>query len=125
MKEPKVSLELAKLLKEKGFKEEVRHLYFQEELEEDGQLSNWNKVGADHISAPTIAIAIEWVYYLTKIYLSIRPRAFKEQKIRWDYTYTIYTDLKGTKDYPFIGEINKEKVLNNNLIYILKNYENI
>ena len=70
-----VSFETAKLLKEKGFKEETHGNYylggkFDGEFEESSKV-NWNKFFKTPIAAPTQQMAMRWLREVHNIHISI------------------------------------------------------
>lgn len=77
IKEQYVSFEVAKLLKEKGFKEETHGNYylggkFDGEFEESSKV-NWNKFFKTPIAAPTQQMAMRWLREVHDIKIMIRP----------------------------------------------------
>lgn len=76
IKEQYVSFEVAKLLKEKGFKEETHGNYylggkFDGEFEESSKV-NWNKFFKTPIAAPTQQMAMRWLREVHNLYIDIR-----------------------------------------------------
>lgn len=77
IKEQYVSFEVAKLLKEKGFKEETHGNYylggkFDGEFEESSKV-NWNKFFKTPIAAPTQQMVMRWLREVHNIKIMIRP----------------------------------------------------
>ena len=77
IKEQYVSFEVAKLLKEKGFKEETHGNYylggkFDGKFEESSKV-NWNKFFKTPIAAPTQQMAMRWLREVHDIKIMIRP----------------------------------------------------
>lgn len=75
IKEQYVSFEVAKLLKEKGFKEETHGNYylggkFDGEFEESSKV-NWNKFFKTPIAAPTQQMVMRWLREVHNIHISI------------------------------------------------------
>lgn len=75
IKEQYVSFEVAKLLKDKGFKEETHGNYylggkFDGEFEESSKV-NWNKFFKTPIAAPTQQMAMRWLREVHNIHISI------------------------------------------------------
>ena len=77
IKEQYVSFEVAKLLKDKGFKEETYGNYylggkFDGKFEESSKV-NWNKFFKTPIAAPTQQMAMRWLREVHDIKIMIRP----------------------------------------------------
>ena len=77
IKEQYVSFEVAKLLKDKGFKEETHGNYylgckFDGKFEESSKV-NWNKFFKTPIAAPTQQMAMRWLREVHDIKIMIRP----------------------------------------------------
>lgn len=77
IKEQYVSFEVAKLLKERGFKEETHGNYylggkFDGKFEESSKV-NWNKFFKTPIAAPTQQMAMRWLREVHDIKIMIRP----------------------------------------------------
>jgi hypothetical protein len=75
IKEQYVSFEVAKLLKEKGFKEETHGNYylggkFDGKFEESSKV-NWNKFFKTPIAAPTQQMVMRWLREVHNIHISI------------------------------------------------------
>ena len=96
-----IKLELAKLLKEKGFDKKVFN-YFDTNYEAPsdiyclGSFENWN-TQPNLISAPTIAEVVMWLY---------------EKYGIWVYSYSVAPYLLDEEDYPkivFVSKVQKFK----------------
>jgi hypothetical protein len=77
IKEQYVSFEVAKLLKDKGFKEETHGNYylggkFDGKFEESSKV-NWNEFFKTPIAAPTQQMAMRWLREVHDIKIMIRP----------------------------------------------------
>ena len=71
MNEDYVSFETAKLLKEKGFRCDTLHYYY----DKDGDLlfSAWRvDTGKNELGAPTLQMAMKWLMEVHKLYCDIR-----------------------------------------------------
>lgn len=70
-----VSLEVAKMLKEKGFDEELQTYYEDNKINIlcHGDWYNWNNSPMGQISAPTLAMAMKWLREVHDIKIMIRP----------------------------------------------------
>ena len=86
MTEEFVTLETAKLLKEKGFKENVFTFYEAEcaegdfELFESYEVEDFN-ARADNFSAPTQSIAQKWLREIKGVYVWVEPVIGKRWKV--------------------------------------------
>lgn len=86
MTEEFVTLETAKLLKEKGFKEDVFTFYEADCVEGDFELfesyeaENFN-ARADNFSAPTQSIALKWLREIKGVYVWVEPVIGKRWKV--------------------------------------------
>ena len=103
-----VTFEIAKKLKEKGFKEECLYHYIGEDLvcNIESSISNnqlwfshnkfdniWHR---DNYDAPTIEQAFKWLRNNKKTMISILPVAFNEKENKFNKYYcTIYYAAKG------------------------------
>ena len=95
-----VSLETAKLLKEKGFDEEVKSFYSYDSIfkmynfEEDDRWDVPNNWGEYYWSAPTLQMAMKWLREVHNLHCSV------------DYDYVLgwycqITSLKETVEYDY------------------------
>ena len=101
------SFEVSKLLKEKGFNEEVRTYYqFDNETKEtelihDDRLDTPNLWSGDYVSAPTHQTAMDWLREIHKLHIEIYANAsgykFIISRPGGDGTYLV-TDAKGPND---------------------------
>lgn len=110
-----VSFEVAKLLKEKGFKERTYGVY----NSEGGFSTNnpdicWNEKDIPFISAPTLQMARKWIRLTYKIYIRIF-----EDTLGTVYEWQIYKDGVCQK-HSFI-EDSYEKALDTAIKYCLIN----
>lgn len=100
MKEQYVSIEVAKLLKEKGFCEENVYCYYQGEYENDstdvwrGECKfNWN-IYNDSYSAPTQQMACRWLREEHKIHITAEPlEMFKQERIVYEPIIYLLNDF--------------------------------
>ena len=105
MTEEFVTLETAKLLKEKGFKENVFTFYEAEcaegdfELFESYEVEDFN-ARADNFSAPTQSIAQKWLRENHSIHIAVDFNQYG----RWYYR------LYDIKDYDFLSETEVDKI---------------
>jgi hypothetical protein len=99
IKEQYVSFEVAKLLKEKGFKEETHGNYylggkFDGKFEESSKV-NWNKFFKTPIAAPTQQMAMRWLREVHDIHCDVHL-SFSENPKNYPPGYYIY--ILNTKD---------------------------
>jgi hypothetical protein len=98
MKDTIVSLELATLLKANGFKKKTPHVYFSGKLERDGQLVDWNKVGTEHISAPTLFSLIEYILKKDKVLIRAEPYKANDGTLGYNAEAIFVTKYNATYD---------------------------
>jgi len=103
------SFEVAKLLKEKGFNEEVRTYYqFDNETREtelihDDRLDTPNLWSGDYVSAPTHQMAMDWLNETHNIFLIIEP--YSDTSCYFSlWQGDIYRENPLKKDFPSYGE---------------------
>ncbi len=107
MTEEFVTLETAKLLKEKGFKEDVFTFYEAEcvegdlELFESYEVENFN-TRPDRFSAPSQSIAQKWLLEIKGVYVWVEPVIGK----RWKVSYCDFNVPIEDSDW-MENEINK------------------
>lgn len=77
IKERYCSLELSKLLKEKGFDEKT-FTYYDDDILCNGGWFEWNRSPLGHISAPTHQMAMDWLREIHKLHIGIErgPRGY-------------------------------------------------
>lgn len=80
-----VSFELAKLLKEKGFDEEIDTIYDSIGMTDDNYYLTPNSELVEGISAPTIAEVVMWLYEKHGVWISVQPISMHKWKF---YLYT-------------------------------------
>lgn len=99
MTEEFVTLETAKLLKEKGFKENVFTFYEAEcaegdfELFESYEVEDFN-ARADNFSAPTQSIAQKWLREIKGVYVWVEPVIGKDG--RFLFVISMFQQKKAT-----------------------------
>ena len=78
-----VSFEIAKLLKEKGFNEEVLAVYIYDNLFVKGENKIVNTANVPIIPAPTLQMAMKWLREKYNIIVSITPQRDKYYFTPW------------------------------------------
>ncbi len=124
IKEAYVSFEVAKLLKEKGFNDEVRAYYLldnetkEDELIHDDRLDTPNQWSGDYYSAPTHQMAMAWLRE-KQIYIRIIEDAFGKS-----YCFEVYPKNPNVKINYYVSNYYKdtyEDAVETALKYCLKN----
>lgn len=113
-----VSLEVAKLLKEKGYHESCNLYYYEESRIGDGELCvDWNNKFKFSFSCPTLYEAQKW---LIEKGLFIEIHYCNGDYYMYDILTIPNHDLIGLSDRPYIKYKSYEEVLNAGILEALK-----
>ena len=120
-----VSYEIAKLLKEKGFNEEVRTFYNSNgKIEDCAFLLNHNlDIGSGFTSAPSQSIVLKWVREVHSIYIT-SDTEINDKHCFYPVIYTMTEeswDMQSFEELEKLSFNNPEQAVEAAILYVLKN----
>lgn len=110
IQEQYVSFETANLLKEKGFDEPTYGNYYIDGRFEESCKVNWNKHFKTPISAPTQAMAMQWLREVQNLHIWVEPNTSNENMfdahVAKKYCYRVWAGV----GYPTYEEACEEAI---------------